>query len=286
MASARDYWLLTKPGIVTGNAYHVLAGIFLAYQFAWSWSTALGVFFGTCALIASACVVNNYFDRHQDAKMGRTKQRPLVNGAISVPAAWVFAIALLMIGFGLLIATTNWLTVGLGVIAYLSYSFVYTYLKRVTAYNTLVGTVPGALPGVAGYTAFSGQLDTIAWLIFVVLAIWQLPHFYAIAIRRRKEYSATDFKFITGSLDKRGMWWLINILIAIYAVTMLVLTQLTMHWLWLVVVGLACGYWLWLAARDSTDYTAWAKRVFGGSLILMMVFMVTTLGNFIIEKIL
>lgn len=286
MATARDYWLLIKPGIVIGNAYHVLAGVFLAYQFDWSWKIGVGVLVGCCAMIASACIVNNYFDRHQDAKMGRTKGRPLVNGNITPGAGLAIAGLLLIGGLLTLILTTNQLTVWLGVIAYISYSFIYTYLKRVTAYNTLVGTLPGALPGVAGYTAFSGQMDTIAWLIFVVLAIWQLPHFYAIAIRRRQEYRRTDFKFITTALSQRSMWWLINALIVAYAVAIIALAQLTMHWLWVVVTGLACAWWLWLAVQPIKNYTAWAKSLFGGSLLLMMVFMVTSLGNFVIEKIL
>lgn len=286
MARLRDYYLLVKPGIVAGNAYHVLAGIFLAYQFDWSWVTAVGVLVGTSAMIASACVVNNYFDRRQDAKMGRTKDRPLANGNISVPAAMLFAALLLAGGLGLLVATTNPLTVALGLIAYVSYSFVYTYLKYVTAYNTLVGTIPGALPGVAGYTAFSGQMDQVAWLIFVVLALWQLPHFYAIAIRRRKEYQATDFKFITAALSNRSLWLMITVLIVVYGVAFVCLALLTMHWVFALAIGLAAGWWAWLSFQKPTDFTAWSKRVFLGSLVLMMVFSLTALANFLIEKIL
>lgn len=275
---------MIKPGIVIGNAYHVLAGIFLAYQFDWSWATAGGVLVGTSALIASACVANNYFDRHQDARMDRTKNRPLANGSISLFSAVVFAGLLLIGGLALLHLTTNTLTVILGLIAYISYAFVYTYMKRITAYNTIVGTLPGALPGVAGYVAFSGQLDWMAWLIFIVLAIWQLPHFYAIAIRRRQEYEATEFKFITNSLGKRQMWWLINSLIVAYGIAFVCLGLLTMHWALVLVIWLACSWWIWLSIQQPTDYTVWAKRVFGGSLVLMMVFMATTLGNFLLEK--
>lgn len=285
MASLRDYYLLVKPGIVTGNAYHVLAGIFLAYQFDWSWSTGIGVLVGTSAMIASACVVNNYFDRRQDAKMGRTKDRPLANGNISVAAAITFAVLLLAGGLGLLAVTTNLLTVVLGLIAYVSYAFVYTYLKYVTAYNTLVGTIPGALPGVAGYTAFSGQLDQVAWLIFAVLALWQLPHFYAIAIRRRGEYQATDFKFITAALSDRSLWLLITGLIVVYGIAFVCLALLTMHWVFGLVIAIAAAWWTWLSLQKPTDFTAWAKRVFLGSLVLMMVFSLTTLANFLIEKI-
>lgn len=284
MSRLKDYYILIKPGIVIGNAYHVLAGIFLAYQFDWSWATAGGVLVGTSALIASACVANNYFDRHQDARMNRTKNRPLANGSISLFSAVVFAGLLLIGGLALLHLTTNPLTVILGLIAYISYAFVYTYMKRITAYNTIVGTLPGALPGVAGYVAFSGQLDWMAWLIFIVLAIWQLPHFYAIAIRRRQEYEATEFKFITNSLGKSQMWWLINSLIVAYGIAFVCLGLLTMHWAFVLVIWLACSWWIWLSIQQPTDYTAWAKRVFGGSLVLMMVFMVTTLGNFLLEK--
>lgn len=216
--------------------------------------------------------------------MDRTKNRPLANGSISLFSAVVFAGLLLIGGLALLHLTTNTLTVILGLIAYISYAFVYTYMKRITAYNTIVGTLPGALPGVAGYVAFSGQLDWMAWLIFIVLAIWQLPHFYAIAIRRRQEYEATEFKFITNSLGKRQMWWLINSLIVAYGIAFVCLGLLTMHWAFVLVIWLACSWWIWLSIQQPTDYTVWAKRVFGGSLVLMMVFMATTLGNFLLEK--
>lgn len=284
MSRLYEYYRLVKPGIVIGNTYHVLAGIFLAYQFGWSWLTAIGVVLGTAALIASACIVNNYFDRHQDSQMDRTKSRPLASGSISIVSAISLATGLLISGIVLLALTTNLLTVGLGVLAYISYAFVYTYLKRVTTLNTLAGTLPGALPGVAGYTAFSAEFDWIAWLIFIVLAIWQLPHFYAIAIRRRKEYKATNFKFITASLKKAQVWRLITALVVVYGMAFLSLSLLTMHWAFSVIIWLACSWWIWLSVQRPSDYTDWAKKIFTGSLVLMMVFMTTTLANFLLEK--
>lgn len=285
MASLRDYYLLIKPGIVYGNAYHVAAGVFLAYQFDWSWLTALGVLAGTSLMIASACIVNNYFDRHEDAKMPRTRNRVLATGEISGLQATVLAMFGLLAGLGVLLFTTNLLTVAIGVTAYMLYAFVYTFLKRITAYNTLVGTIPGALPGVAGYTAFSGSIDLVAWLIFLVLALWQLPHFYAIAIRRRDEYSETEFRFITAALSKRSLWLLLIGLIVGYGVAFVWLAILMMHWIFVALICLSVAWWLWIAMRKPTDFTAWAKKVFLGSLVLMLVFSATTLGNFMIEKI-
>lgn len=169
---AREYYLLTKPGIVLSNSISAFAGFF----FAASWDIQLQLLAATIGgvafIIASACVANNYIDRNIDAKMKRTKDRATVSGSISKKNTILFAIVLGVIGFAL-ISFTNAITFVLGVIAYITYVVAYGYFKRVSVYGTLVGAIPGALPPVAGYTAVTGSLDASALILFLILGIWQ-----------------------------------------------------------------------------------------------------------------
>ena len=194
----RLYYALTKPGIVISNSLTTVAGfLFAASMVPAVWLAGLGVVAGTALIIASACVINNIIDRKIDIRMERTKKRSLVTGTISVPRAVTFAVLMGLVGFALLIFLTNTLTVIIGIIAYVFYIVIYGYAKRTSEHGTLVGTVPGALPPVAGYVALTNQLDLAALLLFLLLVAWQMAHFYAIAIYRRKEYAKAKVPILT-----------------------------------------------------------------------------------------
>ena len=194
----RLYYALTKPGIVISNSLTTVAGfLFAASMVPVVWLAGLGVVAGTALIIASACVINNIIDRKIDIRMERTKKRSLVTGIISVPRAVTFAVLMGLVGFASLIFLTNTLTVIIGIIAYVFYIVIYGYAKRTSEHGTLVGTVPGALPPVAGYIALTNQLDLAALLLFLLLVAWQMAHFYAIAIYRRKEYAKAKVPILT-----------------------------------------------------------------------------------------
>lgn len=190
MAGARTYYYLTKPGIIRGNMLTGTAGFLLAAQGnVWYWRLA-AFLAGMSLVIASACVVNNYIDRKIDAKMERTKRRALVRGKVTARQAFVYAAVLGLAGFAILLAWTNLLTAAIGLGAYIDYVVLYGYAKRRSPLGTLVGSISGAAPPVAGYTAVTGRLDVAALLLFLILVCWQMPHFYAIAIYRLKDYKA------------------------------------------------------------------------------------------------
>lgn len=184
------YYRLTKPGIIYGNLLTSTGGFFLASK----GNIDLWLLFMTLAgislVIASACVFNNYLDQNIDKKMARTKKRALASGIVSTKHAIIYAASLGLIGFIILAKYTNPLTFYLGLIAIFFYVVVYGFAKRHTRHGTLVGTVPGALPPVAGYTAVTGSLDPGAGLLFLVMVAWQMAHFFSIAIYRLKDYES------------------------------------------------------------------------------------------------
>jgi heme o synthase len=148
---------------------------------------------GTALLAAGAAALNQLQERDHDARMLRTRHRPLPSGRLSPPTALLVGVACAVTGLGWLGAAVNPLTAALGAATLGIYLLVYTPLKRVTALNTLVGAVPGALPPLMGWTAARGSIDPGGWSLFAILACWQLPHFLAIAWLYREDYARAGF---------------------------------------------------------------------------------------------
>lgn len=270
---SRDYYFMTKPGIVRANVMTATAG-YLLYGFV---SFVIWRFFGTLAgialLIAGACVLNNYFDRRIDAHMSRTKKRALVTGSVQPGHALLFAGVLEVVGFVLLWTCSNAATVLLGAIAVVSYVGAYTWSKRHTWHGTLIGSIPGALPPAAAYIAASGGPDAVAIVLFLVMIAWQMPHFYAIAIFRKNDYVAAHIPVMSTVKTMRTtkmfivaymiLFAALSLCLPLYAgnnnVYMAVMTMTSLGWL---VVGLQ-GF-------RATDNERWAKKVFGSSLVVLL----------------
>jgi protoheme IX farnesyltransferase len=185
----KTYYLLTKPGIIMGNLITTVAGFALACTTGIDLLLFTKTLVGLGLVIASACVCNNYIDRHSDQKMERTKNRALVKGTISSKKALLFAMILGVTGLPILAFTVNYLTAFMAFIGFLVYVGLYTFLKTHTKYATLIGSISGAVPPVVGYVAVSNRLDIGAFLLFFILVLWQMPHFYSIAV-----YSFDDYK--------------------------------------------------------------------------------------------
>ena len=276
---------MIKPGIVYGNIFHVVAGLGIASYATWSWGSALAVIVGSGLIIASACVVNNIFDRDMDRYMQRTAARELVVGKISIKQAIAFAVTLGLLGFALLWFGTNHLTFWLGVIGYISYAFIYTYAKRVTIHSTLIGTVPGALPAVAGFTALSDKINGVAIVTFLLLVVWQLAHFYAIAIYRAREYKAAHVKLLSHVLDNETLKRVINTLIVLYFLAaVLMLAVGALDWRAGILLILLSVWWCMVGFTGPSDENAWARRIFFASLIVSMGFMATAILNLLIVR--
>ncbi len=266
-----DYYRLTKPGIIKGNLIHVLAGLLFAHAYGFSWQAVVGVVAGTVLIIASACVVNNYTDRGIDARMKRTKTRASVTGAVTPRNAMLFATVLFVAGMTLLISLTNLLVVIIGLVAYVFYVFIYAVAKRTTVHSTLVGAIPGALPAMAGYVALSGRLDLAAWLIFLLVLVWQMPHFYAISIFRRDEYKAAGLPVLGVVKGFDQVRWHMGAYLALYVlVVLLIIVSGSINLLGGAVLLMAALYWVRAYLRPVHDQVKWAKTVFGTSLLLTM----------------
>lgn len=187
--AARDYWILTKPGITRHVASCAAAGYLLAAPWppeGWRLAALLA---GTALVAGAANTLNQWRERAVDARMPRTRNRPLAAGRMAPGRALRFGLATGAAGLGLLAWRTNPLTALLAALSLTTYVLVYTPLKRRTALNTLAGCVPGALPVLGGWAAATGGLAPAAWALFAVLFLWQLPHTLALTWLYRGDYA-------------------------------------------------------------------------------------------------
>ncbi len=151
---------------------------------------------GTALVAAGAGALNHFAEHDADAKMSRTRNRPIPSGRVSPGNALRFGAYLTLAGILLLAWKVNLLTAGLALLTTVLYIFFYTPLKRYSWANTLVGAVPGALPPVGGWAAATASLGLGAWALFVIVFLWQLPHFYAIAWLFRDDYRKAGFQVL------------------------------------------------------------------------------------------
>ena len=275
MATIKSYYKLAKPGIVYGNLLTAAAGFFLASGTIIRPVVLLALLVGMGLVMGSACVLNNIMDRGIDKKMKRTKTRALVTGEISVVGAGVYASILGLVGFSLLALYTNWLTVTLGAAALFLYVVVYGIAKRRTVYSTLIGTIPGAVPPVAGYVAVTNTFDGGAWLLLLALVVWQMAHFYSIAVYRRKEYQAADLPIMSVKNGVAATKQQIIFYVALFIPVVLLFTYFSYTGIVFAVgMVLISGVWLVKALHGlkQTDSEKWARGMFGFSLKVLLVF--------------
>lgn len=282
----KSYLRLIKPGITLSNTFSGIAGFFLAASHTlFSLTAFIGAAAGIALIIASACVANNILDRDMDKKMKRTAKRGIVSGEISIPKALAFCVVLGMAGFALLIVWTNWLTFGLGALAYVWYVAVYGIAKRTTPYSTIVGGVAGALPPMAGYTALTGRVDAAAIILFLTLFFWQLPHFYAIAMFRRDDYAKANIPVWSVVYGMKSTKLQIFISVVVYAVMASLLTIYGYTGITYLVFSVALSaYWIYkgVSLYRKVDDVKWARAMFGVSLMVLLAMLgLIALGGFL-----
>jgi protoheme IX farnesyltransferase len=196
MKKIRLYMQLTKPRIIAMVLVTASLGFYIAKGMIESWMLLLWTLLGTYLVGSGSSVINHYMERDIDAKMERTQNRPLPLGLISPESALIFGVNLLLIGLLILFLKVNVLTAFFALLGAFLYNLVYTPMKRLTWWNTFVGSIPGALPPLWGWTAASGELHPGAWILFAILLVWQHPHFFAIAWMYRKDYARADLKML------------------------------------------------------------------------------------------
>ena len=195
-ARASDFVLLTKPRITFLVLVTTAVGYALGVGSAFQASVFFALLVGTALVSGGASALNQWAERDADARMDRTRSRPLPAGRLAPADAFAFGIAIAVVGLVLLASAVNVLTAVLAAASLTSYVLAYTPLKRVTPLCTLVGAVPGAIPPMMGFAAATGTLGRQAWALFAVLFLWQLPHFLSIAWIYRDDYARGGFPML------------------------------------------------------------------------------------------
>ena len=196
-ASVGDYVELTKPRIVILVLTAVGAAAFAA-----SWGqphplVLVHALVGTLLVAASGSAMNQWLERYPDSLMDRTAERPVAAGRLSASRALGFALTLIVLGLVYLATTVGLTTTLWALLTWILYALVYTPLKRWTAWNTPVGAIAGALPVIIGWTATGAPLDLRAGGLFLILFLWQFPHFMAIAWLYREQYGRAGMQMLT-----------------------------------------------------------------------------------------
>ncbi len=269
----KTYYMLTKPGIIIGNIITMAGGFALASNGHVNFVLFLETLLGLSLVIASAGVFNNYFDRESDAKMERTKNRPLVKRLVSDRNAILFATVLGLLGFSLLAIYTNLLTLLVTFAGFIIYVVLYVVWKYRSIHGTLVGSVAGAVPPLVGYCAVSNRFDAGALILFLILVLWQMPHFFAIALYRMDDYIAASIPVLP---VKKGIYTTKLHMLAYIVAFMVAAVLPTLFnytgYLYLIAVILLSSIWLILCLKGFTckNNQVWARKMFLTSLVIIM----------------
>lgn len=293
--SVYDFIKLAKPGIIVSNSIAAFGGFWIAFVGSEKPLTGLAFFMtmitamlGTAFVMASGTVYNNYFDRHMDAKMKRTRSRASVTGKMPPALILTYGSVLGIAGLAMLYSL-NPLPAILGLAAFIFYAIIYTvWVKRASVWSTFVGSFPGAAPPLMGYCAITGEISVTAIMLYAIMFLWQPPHFWAIGIRRKEEYRAAGVPLLPvvkgNHVTKVKMIQYIAVLVP---VTLLFPFSLgtghisPFYFLTALVLG---GIWIKKSMQGfkTDDDVKWAKDMFVYSLIYFcLLFFVMMIDSFV-----
>ena len=268
------YISLVKPGILMGNSVTLLGGFFLAMhgqQF--QWSSLFWAWLAMSMVIASGCILNNFIDRDIDALMERTQTRPSVTGDVSLASGCWLATALLCLGLVIMWCMVNALACYAATLGWFVYVVLYSlWFKRRSLWGTAIGGVAGAMPPVVGCLAIYNQLNLQVFVWFALLFCWQIPHSYAIALYRDKDYRAANIPVLTWRCSRSVTQLGMLALTAMFSV--FVILPYVLGWLNLAygLIAIAASVlWLTYALFGfwSRDLVLWGRRMFIISLIII-----------------
>lgn len=272
-----DLWSLTKPGITRLVLVTTGVGFYLGGSGSLDLALMLHALLGTGLLAAGTNALNQYAERRADAQMKRTRARPLPAGRLKESTALAFSTGISVAGAVYLVALVNLLTAALGTASLLIYIFIYTPLKRRTWLCTVVGAVPGAIPPMMGWTAATGRLDALAWVLFGIVFLWQMPHFFAIGWLYKQDYARAGFPMLPVIDDegKRTARQIIAYTVALVVVSLLTTVMgLTgaIYFSGALTLGLAFLVLGLALARTRTGLSA--RRLFLGSVLYLPVLLI------------
>ncbi|MDD1503480.1 heme o synthase [Lysinibacillus sp. CNPSo 3705] len=273
-----------KTGIIKSNLIPMWAGLTLGMYknkmtFVENIPEIIFATIGSALVIGAAGTFNNVYDRDIDAIMPRTQSRPTVTGEMSAKTALTLAFAMLILGAALL-ALASPLAAGFGLLGVFLYVVPYTmWTKRRTIYNTEIGSIGGAVPALIGWAAVSSDITHPAILgLFLVMVIWQMPHFYAIAIRKHADYEAAGVPMLPVVKGMRRTYYQSNFYLILLILSsflfgtlsvgiMLVALLLSIAWLVMSIYGY----------HSNKDQIKWATKMFVFSLIHMTILFTTVI---------
>ena len=214
------YLELSKLNILSLVLVSTFLGYYLAGPGIKSWSHLILTLIGTSMTASGSGALNHYLERETDKQMVRTKNRPLPAGLINPAEVLSFGVLMVLIGTTLLVSQINPLTGFIALLTSFLYILVYTPLKKITWLNTSIGSIPGALPIIGGWTASSDTIGAMAWILFAMMYLWQHPHFYSIAWMCREDYAGAKLKMLpvvdsSGGSTLRQIFWHLLLMIPI-----------------------------------------------------------------------
>ena len=203
---------LSKLNILSLVLVATFLGFYLGSNGEMEYGKLLLTLLGTALTAAGSGSLNHYLERDADKKMDRTRNRPLPSGTLTPLFAVLYGMALVVIGSVTLAYFVNLLTGFLSLLTAFLYIVVYTPLKKITWLNTSIGSIPGAIPIIGGWTAASNSISPMALVLFGIMYLWQHPHFYAIAWLCKNDYAKANFKMLpvieeSGSRTMRQIFW-------------------------------------------------------------------------------
>jgi len=276
----RDYLELTKPEISFLVTVSALAGFLLGSPDTLDGVVLMAALVGTALCAGGVGMLNHVIEERFDAQMKRTADRPIPSGRIAASSARPVGITMVCLGIAIICPLVNPLTAVLAMITAVLYVYVYTPLKRTTKWNTIIGTIPGALPALGGYTAATGHLGAGGWAVFAILAFWQMPHFLSLAWMYRKDYARGNYAMLPvlepGGTSTAVQMIGFTLLLCVASVTPFLYS--TAGWLYLVAVAPLGLWFLWTTiafARARTGQAA--RRVLKASIVYVPV-LVLALG--------
>jgi protoheme IX farnesyltransferase len=286
---AGRYLELCKPKVVALIAFTAIVGMALAVP---GWPPLQQFVAGAVGIAlaaASAAAINHLLDQRIDAVMARTRGRPLPSGQLTVNQVLTFAFVLGAISMAMLVVWVNTLTAALTFLSLIGYAIVYTvWLKRATPQNIVIGGAAGAAPPVLGWTAVTGAVDHNALILFLIIYVWTPPHFWALAIHRRRDYAAVDIPMLPVTHGVRFTVWhiLFYTILLVIVTTMPFLTGMSGPLYLSGVTVLNVGF-LWYAFRLLQDHDeALPMQTFGYSIIYLMVLFMFLLADHYLQMIL
>ncbi len=268
----RDVIALTKPGIVFSSVLTAGGGLWLATTPISMWLT-LATLIGTGLSVGGACALNMFLERNTDAMMPRTQNRPLPAHRLPPRTALLTGLGLGLSGFLILWFAVNPLTGLLCALAYVSYTLIYTPLKKRTSLAFVIGTLPGAIPALMGWTAAANSISLEGSSLFIIMIFWQLVHSLALAMGLRSQYAKANIPTFTGVYGMKATRYVVFLFtLGLILASLLPIAWQQASW-WYGAPALMLGGWIFgscLSWLQSTQPVKQAKRFFLHTLLYLV----------------